>query len=158
MVNLILYLRFQVRGGDIQRVVEHDDSMSLEIIGEDERSESTYITTPREPFTTLGLKLPIMMIYMKPIGGTVLFTIQVKDKSGAKRRFQFSNATLKDPQPVQPFFAQIPLSFDANWEWNEFQVNLAELTNSIYGIPYDETVRVQFHANCRLRLVEIVHT
>jgi len=37
--------------------------------------------------------------------------------------------------------------------WNQIQLNLADLTRRAYGTNYAETLRVQIHANCRLRRI-----
>ncbi|KAK8965698.1 hypothetical protein KSP40_PGU015518 [Platanthera guangdongensis] len=37
--------------------------------------------------------------------------------------------------------------------WNNIQLNLTDLTRRAYGTNYVETLRLQVHANCRLRRV-----
>lgn len=37
--------------------------------------------------------------------------------------------------------------------WNQIQFNLADFTKRAYGTNYVETLRVQVHANCRLRRI-----
>jgi len=37
--------------------------------------------------------------------------------------------------------------------WNQIQFNLADFTRRAYGTNYVETLRVQIHANCRIRRV-----
>jgi Protein of unknown function (DUF667) len=37
--------------------------------------------------------------------------------------------------------------------WNQIQINLADFTRRAYGTNYVETVRIQIHANVRLRRV-----
>lgn len=37
--------------------------------------------------------------------------------------------------------------------WNNIQLNLTDLTRRAYGTNYVETLRVQVHANCRLRRI-----
>jgi hypothetical protein len=37
--------------------------------------------------------------------------------------------------------------------WNQIQFNLADFTRRAYGTNYVETVRVQIHANCRIRRI-----
>ncbi len=37
--------------------------------------------------------------------------------------------------------------------WNQIQFNLADFTRRAYGTNYIETLRVQIHANCRLRRI-----
>jgi len=45
----------------------------------------------------------------------------------------------------------MPLKLDDGW--NNIQLNLADLTKRAYGTNYVETLRVQVHANCRLRRI-----
>lgn len=45
----------------------------------------------------------------------------------------------------------MPLKMDEGW--NQIQLNLADLTRRAYGTNYAETLRVQIHANCRLRRI-----
>ena len=37
--------------------------------------------------------------------------------------------------------------------WNQIQFNLADFTKRAYGTEYKETIRVQIHANCRIRRI-----
>ncbi|GKD12557.1 cilia- and flagella-associated protein 20, partial [Tanacetum coccineum] len=52
---------------------------------------------------------------------------------------------------VKPFICTMPLKMDDGW--NQIQLNLADLTRRAYGTNYVETLRVQVHANCRLRRI-----
>jgi hypothetical protein len=45
----------------------------------------------------------------------------------------------------------MPLRMDEGW--NQIQFNLADFTRRAFGTNYVETLRVQIHANCRLRRV-----
>lgn len=45
----------------------------------------------------------------------------------------------------------MPLRMDEGW--NQIQLNLADYTRRAYGTNYVETLRVQVHANCRLRRI-----
>ena len=37
--------------------------------------------------------------------------------------------------------------------WNQVQFNLADFTRRAYGSNYVETLRIQIHANCRIRRI-----
>jgi hypothetical protein len=52
---------------------------------------------------------------------------------------------------VKPFICTMPMKLDEGW--NQIQFNLADFTRRAYGTNYVETLRVQIHANCRLRRV-----
>jgi hypothetical protein len=45
----------------------------------------------------------------------------------------------------------MPLRMDEGW--NQIQFNLADFTRRAFSTNYVETLRVQIHANCRLRRV-----
>lgn len=52
---------------------------------------------------------------------------------------------------VKPFICTMPMKLDEGW--NQIQFNLADFTRRAYGTNYVETLRVQVHANCRLRRI-----
>ena len=52
---------------------------------------------------------------------------------------------------VTPCICTMPLRLDEGW--NQVQFNLADFTRRAYGTNYVETLRVQVHANCRLRRI-----
>ena len=43
----------------------------------------------------------------------------------------------------------MPMRLDEGW--NQIQFNLSDFTRRAYGTNYIETLRVQIHANCRIR-------
>ena len=45
----------------------------------------------------------------------------------------------------------MPMRLDDGW--NQVQFNLADFVKRAYGTTYVETLRIQIHANCRLRRV-----
>eukprot|EP00249_Psilotum_nudum_P014281 c24749_g1_i4 orf=354-620(-) len=45
----------------------------------------------------------------------------------------------------------MPMRLDEGW--NQIQFNLSDFTRRAYGTNYIETLRVQVHANCRLRRI-----
>lgn len=45
----------------------------------------------------------------------------------------------------------MPLSLSPGW--NQIQFNLADFTRRAYGTNYVETVRIQIHANVRIRRI-----
>eukprot|EP00961_Rhodomonas_salina_P242925 3281966-Rhodomonas_salina.1 len=46
----------------------------------------------------------------------------------------------------------MPMRLDEGW--NQIQFNLSDFTRRAYGTNYIETLRVQIHANCRIRRSE----
>ena len=45
----------------------------------------------------------------------------------------------------------MPMRLDEGW--NQIQFNLSDFTRRAYGTNYVETLRVQIHANCRIRRI-----
>lgn len=45
----------------------------------------------------------------------------------------------------------MPMRLDEGW--NQIQFHLADFTRRAYGTNYVETLRIQLHANCRIRRV-----
>lgn len=45
----------------------------------------------------------------------------------------------------------MPMRMDEGW--NQIQFNLSDFTRRAYGTNYVETLRVQVHANCRIRRI-----
>lgn len=52
---------------------------------------------------------------------------------------------------VKPFICTMPMRLDDGW--NQIQFNLSDFTRRAYGTNYVETLRVQIHANCRIRRI-----
>ncbi|CAA6661959.1 unnamed protein product [Spirodela intermedia] len=132
----------------IKRPQDEDiQSNVLEIVGSN--VQSVYITCPADPGATLGIKLPFLVIIVKNLKKYFTFEIQVLDDKNVRRRFRASN--FQALTRVKPFICTMPLRLEEGW--NNIPLNLADLTRRAYGTNYVETLRVQVHANCRLRRV-----
>merc|ERR1719266_1718336 len=114
---------------------------------------TTYITCPshdpEKPRRTLGIKLPFLVMIIKNMKKYFTFEVQVLDDKGVRRRFRASN--YQSTTRVKPFICTMPMRLDDGW--NQIQFNLADFTRRAYGTNYVETLRVQIHANCRIRRV-----
>lgn len=75
--------------------------------------------------------------------------LQILDDKNIRRRFRASN--YQSTTRVKPFICTMPMRLDEGW--NQIQFNLADFTRRAYGTGYVETLRVQLHANCRVRRV-----
>lgn len=75
--------------------------------------------------------------------------LQIIDDKNVRRRFRASN--YQSTTRVKPFICTMPMRLDDGW--NQIQFNLADFTRRAYGTNYVETLRVQIHANCRIRRV-----
>ena len=45
----------------------------------------------------------------------------------------------------------MPMTMDEGW--NQITINLIDFTKKAYGTNYQECLRVQIHANCRIRRI-----
>merc|ERR1712126_790852 len=137
-----------VRNGHIKRITDNDiQSLVLEIEGTN--VSTTYITCPADPKKTLGIKLPFLVMIIKNLKKYFTFEVQVLDDKNVRRRFRASN--YQSTTRVKPFICTMPMRLDEGW--NQIQFNLSDFTRRAYGTNYIETLRVQIHANCRIRRV-----
>ncbi|KAL9260213.1 Cilia- and flagella-associated protein 20-like protein [Drosera capensis] len=137
-----------VVNGHIKRPLDEDiQSNVLEIVGS--KIQSVYITCPADPAATLGIKLPFLVMIVKNLKKYFTFEIQILDDKNVRRRFRASN--YQAVTRVEPYICTMPLKMDDGW--NQIQLNLSDFTRRAYGTNYVETLRVQVHANCRLRRI-----
>ncbi|OAF68347.1 Cilia- and flagella-associated protein 20 [Intoshia linei] len=138
----------KVRNGHIKRITDNDiQSLVLEIVGSN--VSTTYITCPNDPKKTLGIKLPFLVMIIKNMKKYFTFEVQVVDDKNVRRRFRASN--YQSTTRVKPFICTMPMRLDDGW--NQIQFNLSDFTRRAYGTNYIETLKVQIHANCRIRRV-----
>jgi len=137
-----------VKNGHIKRITDQDiQSSVLEIMGTN--VSTSYIVCPADPKKTFGIKLPFIMMIIKNLKKYFTFEVQVLDDKGVKRRFRASN--YQSTTRVKPFICTMPMRLDEGW--NQIQFNLSDFTRRAYGTNYVETLRVQIHANCRIRRI-----
>merc|ERR1719359_1089516 len=110
---------------------------------------TNYITCPADANKTLGIKLPFLVMIIKNLKKYFSFEVQVLDDKNIRRRFRASN--YQSTTRVKPFICTMPMRLDEGW--NQIQFNLSDFTRRAYGTNYIETLRVQIHANCRLRRI-----
>eukprot|EP00573_Skeletonema_grethae_P008780 CAMPEP_0201707844 /NCGR_PEP_ID=MMETSP0578-20130828/53423_1 /ASSEMBLY_ACC=CAM_ASM_000663 /TAXON_ID=267565 /ORGANISM="Skeletonema grethea, Strain CCMP 1804" /LENGTH=248 /DNA_ID=CAMNT_0048196573 /DNA_START=114 /DNA_END=856 /DNA_ORIENTATION=- len=138
----------KVKNGHIKRITDQDiQSSVLEIMGTN--VSTSYIVAPDNPKQTLGIKLPFLVMIIKNLNKYFTFEVQVLDDKGVKRRFRASN--YQSSTRVKPFICTMPMRLDEGW--NQIQFNLSDFTRRAYGTNYVETLRVQIHANCRIRRI-----
>lgn len=138
----------KVRNGHIKRITDADiQSSVLEIAGVN--VSTTYITCPVDPKKTLGIKLPFLVMIIKNLKKYFTFEVTVLDDKNVHRRFRASN--YQSTTRVKPFICTMPMRLDEGW--NQIQFNLSDFTKRAYGTNYIETLRVQIHANCRIRRI-----
>lgn len=138
----------QLADGKTRRLTDEDiNSAAFELISTN--PSTTYITTPAKPHASLAIKLPFLVLLVKNLKKYFTFEVQILDDSNVLRRFRLSNFQSKTK--VSNFCAQMPLVLSPGW--NVVQFNLADFTRRAYGTNYIETVRVQIHANVRVRRI-----
>ncbi|CAL5220233.1 g2209 [Coccomyxa viridis] len=138
----------EVRNGHIKRITDSDIASSvLEI--QSANVSTTYISCPADQAKTLGIKLPFLILIVKNLKKYFTFEVQVLDDKNVRRRFRASN--YQSATRVKPFICTMPMRLDEGW--NQIQFNLADFTRRAYGTNYIETLRMQIHANCRIRRV-----
>ncbi|KAL7445455.1 hypothetical protein ACHAXH_010069 [Discostella pseudostelligera] len=138
----------KVKNGHINRITDQDiQSSVLEILGTN--VSTNYIVCPADSKQTIGIKLPFLVMIIKNLNKYFTFEVQVLDDKGVKRRFRASN--YQSTTRVKPFICTMPMRLDEGW--NQIQFNLSDFTRRAYGTNYVETVRVQIHANCRIRRI-----
>eukprot|EP00123_Amoebidium_parasiticum_P021262 comp64281_c0_seq1/m.47967 comp64281_c0_seq1/g.47967 ORF comp64281_c0_seq1/g.47967 comp64281_c0_seq1/m.47967 type:complete len:197 (-) comp64281_c0_seq1:392-982(-) len=138
----------QAGEGHIKRIADNDiQSLVVEIVGPN--LPKTYIACPPDPKKSLGIKLPFLIMTVKNLDTYFSFEVTVLDHKGITRRFRASN--FQSITRVQPYIVTMPLRLDEGW--NQVQMNLGDFVKKAYGTTYVETLRIQIHANCRLRRV-----
>lgn len=110
---------------------------------------TNYIVCPADSKKTLGIKLPFLVMILKNMNKYFTFEVQVLDDKNVRRRFRASN--YQSTTRVKPFICTMPMRLDDGW--NQIQFNLSDFTRRAYGTNYVETLRVQIHANCRIRRI-----
>nr|CAI5844838.1 unnamed protein product [Callosobruchus analis] len=145
---LALWDKQKVKNGHIRRVIDDEvKSLVLEVSGTN--VATTYITCPIKPRASLGIKLPFLVMVIKNMKKYFTFEIQILDDKDMHRRFRVSN--FQSTTKVSPFCTTMPIGLSAGW--NQVQFNLADFTKRAYGSTYMETMRVQLHANVRIRRI-----
>jgi hypothetical protein len=138
----------KVRNGHIKRITDPDiQSSVLEVMGTN--VSTTFIQCPADPKKTLGIKLPFLVMIIKNLRKYFTFEVMVLDDKNVRRRFRASN--YQSTTRVKPFICTMPMRLDEGW--NQIQFNLSDFTRRAYGTNYIETLRVQIHANCRIRRI-----
>lgn len=138
----------QAKNGHIKRVTDNDlNSLVLEMISSN--VATTFICAPAPPCCSLAIKLPFIIMIVKNLKKYFTFEIQVLDDRQQLRRFRVSN--YQSATRVNNFCTSMPLSLESGW--NQIQFNLADFVQRAYGTSYVETIRIQVHANVRLRRI-----
>ena len=140
--------RKNINNGYVKRITDFEmQSSVIEICGAN--VSTCFLSCPSNPKQTLGVKMPFLVLLIKYLKKYFTFEVQVIDDKNVKRRFRASN--YQSNTRVKPFICTIPMKLDEGW--NQIHFNLTEFTRRAYGTNYLETLRVQIHANCRIRRI-----
>jgi len=138
----------KLKNGHITRVTDEEiESDVIEVMGNN--VATTYLTCPGDATQTLGIKLPYLVLIIKNMKKYFSFEVQLKDDKNERRRFRGSN--YQTTTRVKPFICTMPMKLEEGW--NHIQFNMQEYTRKAYGTNYLEALRVQIHANCRIRRI-----
>ena len=139
--------RKNINNGYVKRITDFEmQSSVIEICGAN--VSTCFLSCPSNPKQTLGVKMPFLVLLIKYLKKYFTFEVQVIDDKNVKRRFRASN--YQSNTRVKPFICTIPMKLDEGW--NQIHFNLTDFTRRAYGTNL-ETLRVQIHANCRIRRI-----
>ncbi|XP_032519829.1 cilia- and flagella-associated protein 20-like [Danaus plexippus] len=137
----------EVQNGHIKRLTDSEvNSIVLEIVSTN--VATTYISCPKKN-QVLGIRLPFLVMIVKNLKRYFSFEITILDDKNMRRRFRISN--FQSTTKIKPFCTSMPIGLSGGW--NQIQFNLADFTRRAYGSQFIETLRVQVHANARLRRI-----
>ena len=140
--------RRNINNGYVKRITDFEmQSSVIEICGAN--VSTCFLSCPASEKQTLGIKMPFLVLLIKYLKKYFTFEVQVIDDKNVKRRFRASN--YQSNTRVKPFICTIPMKLDEGW--NQIHFNLTDFTRRAYGTNYLETLRVQIHANCRIRRI-----
>lgn len=137
----------EVQNGHVKRLTDNEvNSIVLEIVSSN--VATTFISCPKKN-QVLGIRLPFLVMIVKNLKRYFSFEITVLDDKNMRRRFRVSN--FQSTTKIKPFCTTMPIGLSSGW--NQIQFNLADFTRRAYGSQYIEALRVQVHANVRLRRI-----
>ncbi|XP_060843629.1 cilia- and flagella-associated protein 20-like [Rhopalosiphum padi] len=138
----------QCKEGEMQQVLDEEIKSNVLQI-QSPNVNACYITSPLNSKSSLGIRLPIMTLLVKNLGQFFTFEITILDSENIRRRLRVSN--YHTSKKLSTFMVTMPICL--NEDWNHLNVKMAEITSKSFNTTYVETVRVQVHANCRLRRI-----
>ena len=110
---------------------------------------NNFISLPSDDKKTLGIKMPFLVLQVKNLKKYFTFEVTIIDDKNIRRTFKACN--FQTLTRVKPNFCSIPLRLDDGW--NQIFFNLVDFVKRAYSTNYVETVKVQIHANCRIRRI-----
>ncbi|XP_025203331.1 cilia- and flagella-associated protein 20-like [Melanaphis sacchari] len=138
----------QCKEGEMQHVL--DDVMKSNVLQiQSPNVNACYITCPLNSKGSLGVRLPFVTLMVKNLNQFFTFEITILDNENIRRRLRVSN--YHTSKKLSMFIYTMPICMSEGW--NQLNLNLADIVRHSFKTTYVETVRVQLHANCRLRRI-----
>uniref|UniRef100_A0A5S6QE63 DUF667 domain-containing protein n=1 Tax=Trichuris muris TaxID=70415 RepID=A0A5S6QE63_TRIMR len=138
----------EVRNGSIKRIQDEEIcDMVIEIVSRDVRETS--ITFPANRDDALAIKLPLVAFLVKNLNRDFSFEVELVDVKGDKHWLR-ANSFQKKSRESQ-LICTMPLRMEEGW--NYVQMDVSDLTKRAFGRRFAELLRIQVHANCRLRRI-----
>ncbi|XP_056892698.1 uncharacterized protein LOC130527883 isoform X4 [Takifugu flavidus] len=145
--SLLKFWNIEVKNGHVKSVMDEDiRSFSIEVQGS---SQTTYISFPHDLEDNLGIRQPIFNMLLKKSGEDFFCKITVTDEKSVQRQIFLS--TFRKEMKARVFSGCVPIRLSTSWDY--IIINLAEVTQQLFGTKYVKTVKIQIHANCRIRRV-----
>lgn len=89
------------------------------------------------------------LYHLTPFPASIVTHKQILDSEKIRRRVRVSS--YHTSTKLSTFMIAMPICMIEGW--NQLSLNLAAITSYSFKTTYMETVRVQVHANCRLRRI-----
>lgn len=112
---------------------------------------TTWVSLPRNPRYSIGIRLPYLTLIIKYLKLPFCFEFYVMDNRMTRRRFRASNC--QSQTTITPLLCHMPLALDEGW--NKVQMDLSAFTRQAYGSEFSEFISIHIYANCRVRRIYV---
>lgn len=97
----------------------------------------------------IGTPLPYIVLHIKNLGRHVAFSLEVQDEEHTTRVLRATTA--RTTAALEGSVLTLPLKLTAGW--NKVAINVAQMIEEAYQVPYKYAVRCTIHANTRVRRI-----
>ncbi|XP_066587065.1 uncharacterized protein [Prorops nasuta] len=142
--------------GHISKVVDNDLLENVVEIQDVEGSSvaNTYIACPSDSQQQLSISLPFLILIIKNLNLECRIKLQILDSNQLRHYFQFHFSNSEDKYARNSTFSHIKVQLEPGW--NRLELDLHNLTDTIFKSKYEKTERLQICANCRLRRIYFI--
>ncbi|SOV21290.1 transcription factor IIb, putative [Plasmodium sp. DRC-Itaito] len=138
----------KTKKGCVRKVLDDTIKLSaIEILSEN--TSDSYIYTAPQPFKSLSITLPIIVLIIKNMNKYFSFRISILDDKRCRRTFRISN--FQTVTRLSNKWCTMPMVL--NEGWNIIQINLNDYTEKAFRTKYKETIDIQINASIRIRCV-----